>query len=48
MASISGEPLRAIVRDVLPFLLAMLVALAILTFVPGTVLFLPRLLGYQG
>jgi C4-dicarboxylate transporter DctM subunit len=48
MASISGEPLRAIVRDVLPFLLAMLVALAILTFVPGTVLFLPRLLGYHG
>jgi tripartite ATP-independent transporter DctM subunit len=48
MASISGQPLRAIVRDVLPFLFAMLVALAVLTFVPGTVLWLPRLLGYQG
>ena len=48
MANISGEPLRAIVRDVMPFLFAMLAALAILTFVPETVLWLPRLFGYQG
>lgn len=48
MANISGQPLRMIVRDVLPFLLAMLVALAILTFVPETVLWLPRLFGYKG
>jgi tripartite ATP-independent transporter DctM subunit len=48
MANISGEPLRDIVRDSLPFLFAMLVALAILTFVPETVLWLPRLFGYQG
>jgi len=48
MANISGEPLRAIVRDVMPFLLAMMAALAILTFVPETVLWLPRLFGYQG
>jgi len=48
MANISGAPLRDIVRDTLPFLLAMLVSLVILTFVPETVLWLPRLLGYQG
>jgi tripartite ATP-independent transporter DctM subunit len=48
MANISGEPLRYIVRDTLPFLFAMIVALAILTFVPETVLWLPRLFGYQG
>jgi tripartite ATP-independent transporter DctM subunit len=48
MANISGEPLRAIVRDTLPFLYAMLAALVLFTFVPGTVLWLPRLLGYQG
>jgi tripartite ATP-independent transporter DctM subunit len=48
MANISGQPLRAIVRDVMPFLFAMLAALAILTFVPETVLWLPRLFGYQG
>jgi C4-dicarboxylate transporter, DctM subunit len=48
MANISGEPLGRIVRDSMPFLLAMIVALAILTFVPDTVLWLPRLMGYQG
>ena len=48
MSAISGAPLRAIVRDTLPFLWAMLVALAMITFVPETVLWLPRLLGYQG
>jgi C4-dicarboxylate transporter, DctM subunit len=48
MTNISGAPLRSIVRDVMPFLFAMLAALAILTFVPETVLWLPRLFGYQG
>jgi len=48
MANISGEPLRDIVRDTLPFLFAMIVALAIMTFVPETVLWLPRMFGYQG
>ena len=48
MANISGEPLGDIVRDVLPFLVAMIVSLAIITFVPETVLWLPRLFGYQG
>jgi tripartite ATP-independent transporter DctM subunit len=48
MANISGEPLGRIVRDTLPFLWAMIVALATLTFVPATVLWLPRLFGYTG
>jgi len=48
MANISGEPLRDIVRDCMPFLFAMIAALAVVTFVPETVLWLPRLLGYQG
>ena len=48
MTNISGAPLRAIVRDVLPFLFAMLAVLALITFVPEVVLWLPRLLGYQG
>ena len=41
-------PLRDIVRDVMPFLLAMIVVLIVITFVPETVLWLPRQLGYQG
>ena len=48
MTNISGAPLRDIVRDTLPFLFAMLAVLALITFVPGVVLWLPRLLGYQG
>jgi tripartite ATP-independent transporter DctM subunit len=48
MTSITGVPLRDLVRDVLPFLAAMIAALAVITFVPETVLWLPRLLGYEG
>ncbi|WP_370285481.1 TRAP transporter large permease [Pseudooceanicola nanhaiensis] len=48
VSSITKEPLGKIVRDLLPFLLALFVALAIITFVPDFVLWLPRLLGYKG
>ena len=48
MTNISGSPMKDIVRDVLPFLFAMILALALITFVPATVLWLPRLVGYQG
>jgi C4-dicarboxylate transporter, DctM subunit len=48
MSAISGAPLHAIIRDTAPFVVAMLVALAIITFVPDTVLWLPRLMGYKG
>jgi len=48
VAKISGAPLRAIVRDAWPFILWMVLCLGIITFIPDTVLWLPRLLGYQG
>ena len=48
MTSITGVPLRAIVREVMPFLGVMIVALAVITFVPETVLWLPRVFGYEG
>ena len=48
MNRISGAPLRDIVRDTLPFLYAMVGALVLITFVPEIVLWLPRMLGYQG
>lgn len=48
MSRIANVPIRDIVRDTLPFLFAMVAALALITFVPATVLWLPRLLGYQG
>jgi tripartite ATP-independent transporter DctM subunit len=48
MTNISGEPLRKIVKETLPFLLAMIGALAFITLVPESILWLPRLFGYQG
>jgi tripartite ATP-independent transporter DctM subunit len=48
MTRIAEVPLKDIVLDVLPFLYAMIVALALITLFPGLVLWLPRLLGYQG
>jgi C4-dicarboxylate transporter, DctM subunit len=48
MTNIAEVPLRDIVRDCMPFLFAMIAALALITFVPELVLWLPRLLGYQG
>ena len=48
MAKIADVSLKDLVREVMPFLGTMLAALAMITFVPAIVLFLPRLLGYQG
>jgi len=48
MTRIAEVPLRDLVRDTLPFLWAMVAALALITFFPSLVLWLPRLLGYQG
>jgi tripartite ATP-independent transporter DctM subunit len=48
MVKIAEVPLAALVREVLPFLVVMIAALAVITFVPDLVLFLPRLLGYKG
>lgn len=48
MNTITGVPLRDIVRECMPFLVAMIGALAVITFFPGLVLWLPRLMGYPG
>ena len=48
VSNISDTPLRPIIRDTMPFVLAMIVALIIITFIPETVLWLPRQLGYKG
>jgi tripartite ATP-independent transporter DctM subunit len=47
MGRIAEVPLRALVREVVPYLGAMIGALALVTLVPDLVLFLPRLLGYK-
>ncbi|MGQ3296086.1 MAG: TRAP transporter large permease subunit, partial [Shinella sp.] len=48
MTNIGQVSLRALVGEIMPFLYAMLGALAIITFFPDFVLFLPRMFGYQG
>ena len=48
MTNIAQVSLRDLVREVMPFLFAMLAVLVLITFVPEVVLFLPRLFGYQG
>jgi len=48
MVKIAEVSLKDLVREVMPFLGAMIVALALITYIPSLVLFLPRLMGYQG
>lgn len=48
MTNIGKVSLGALVREVMPFLYALLLALGLITFFPDLVLFLPRLFGYQG
>ena len=43
----TGIPLQSIIKEVVPFLIALLVALATIVLSPDLVLWLPRLLGYN-
>ena len=46
--AVTGIPLKDIIREVWAFLAVLLAALLLLIMVPDIVLFLPRLLGYDG
>jgi C4-dicarboxylate transporter, DctM subunit len=48
VANMTRQPLVAIVRESAPFIAAAVVVLAFITFVPETVLWLPRVMGYKG
>ena len=48
MTKIADVPLKDLVREVLPFLAVMVAALALITFLPDLVLYLPRVMGYKG
>ncbi len=43
-AHVAGIPLERLIRAILPFLVPLIVALGVVTYWPGLVLFLPRLL----
>jgi TRAP-type C4-dicarboxylate transport system permease large subunit len=48
LASMTKQPLWTIVREAAPFLSAAILVLVIITAVPDSVLWLPRLWGYKG
>jgi len=48
VAGMTKQPLMVIVKEALPFILMSIVVLAVITFVPQTILWLPRLMGYKG
>ena len=45
---VDAYTMAAIVREATPFILAAILVLAIISFVPETVLWLPRVIGYKG
>ena len=48
VANMTRQPLVAIVREAAPFIVAAIAMLALITFIPDTVLWLPRVMGYKG
>jgi C4-dicarboxylate transporter DctM subunit len=48
VANMTAQPLAKIVRECVPFIAAAIVVLAVITFVPETTLWLPRMFGYKG
>jgi tripartite ATP-independent transporter DctM subunit len=48
MTRIANTSMKALVADVFPFLIFLIIALFAFTFVPDTVLWLPRMFGYTG
>ncbi len=47
-ANITRQPLTAVIKELIPFIVVLITALMVITFTPDFVLFLPRILGYQG
>jgi C4-dicarboxylate transporter, DctM subunit len=48
VSSMSKTPLTAVIRETIPFIVVLVAALALMTFWPDAVLWLPRLMGYKG
>ena len=48
LANMTRQPLIAIVREAVPFIAVAIAVLGVITFVPETVLWLPRVMGYKG
>ena len=46
LSGLAGTPVKEIVRELVPFILALIAVLFLITFVPSLVLALPELAGY--
>jgi TRAP-type C4-dicarboxylate transport system permease large subunit len=44
----TGIPLKEIIRELIPFMIVLVIALALMILFPGIVLTVPRLFGYEG
>jgi TRAP-type C4-dicarboxylate transport system permease large subunit len=47
-SAVSGTPLTDVIKEMFKFLLFEIIALFIITYIPETVLWIPRLAGYKG
>jgi tripartite ATP-independent transporter DctM subunit len=48
VSGLTKTPLASVIREVVPFLWVLISVLFLITYVPSLVLFLPRMLGFQG
>ena len=48
LANMTKQSLGAIVREAAPFILVAILVLVVITSVPDSILWLPRLMGYKG
>jgi TRAP-type C4-dicarboxylate transport system permease large subunit len=48
LANMTKQPLTSIVREAAPFIVMSIIVLAVITFVPDSILWLPRIWGYKG
>jgi C4-dicarboxylate transporter DctM subunit len=48
LANMTKQPLARIVREAAPFILMSIIVLVIITIIPDTILWLPRVMGYKG
>src|SRR5205085_12553647 len=48
LANMTKQPLWSIVKEAAPFILVSILVLAIITVIPDSILWLPKLMGYKG
>ncbi|HOV38500.1 MAG TPA: TRAP transporter large permease [Spirochaetales bacterium] len=47
VSGISGTPLRAVIKEIIPMIIVIIAVLFLITYIPDLVLFIPRLSGYK-